>query len=165
MGKSIHFALLKEVQSRIRALRLDGLSEESVLVRWTPLFQDVGGRIEKNFSFPAIVVSPVGQEQITPATNERDDWGMPVLIAMAAQLGEVKATAASEEDLDRNLFWRERLLKTFPTKSLTTSDPAVEYRTCNVEPGPIVDWPKLQLEKIYTGYLVFRFKTRRDRTE
>lgn len=162
MGQSIHYALLEEVQRRVIALNLDGLEESSVLVRWTPLMKDVGGRSEKNFPYPAIVVCPVGQEQIIPVTNREDDWGIPVLLAIAAQQSAVKATEAAQEDLDRNLYWRERLLKAFRPQTIWTSKPTVEFHNCRVEPGPIVDWPKLALDQIYTGYLVVRFFTRVD---
>lgn len=155
------------LQTRIQALTLTGVASASVLVRWTPFFGDVGNASDKAIADPAILICPVGQEQILLATNRREDHGYPVLIAFADQTQVVKHSTAMVANMSRNLLWRETVIRSLLMVNqtpLTLVSPVVTFHRAQVEPGPIVDWQRFKLNETYTGYIVARFFTRDDRT-
>src|SRR5574341_1018524 len=120
---AVHYELCLAVQSTLQGFAFAGIPSSQIYLRKFPT--DRGG-----ITLPAIVVSHPGVETVLPGTNERDDWGYPVVVSLIST-GNQSLTVSNTE-----LLWREQVRKLFHYKRLST--PAVNY-VCEVEPGPIVD--------------------------
>lgn len=90
--------------------------------------------------------------------NINDEWGWPVLIAIAAQ---------SQRDLsfnaDRYGYWRETIIARYITRRFSISDPATDFHACHVEPGPVVDWDRWAKDGTFASWFILRFFKKKQR--
>ncbi len=143
----MHYECCLAVQSTIQVFGLAGIPSGQVYLR--KFITDRGGTI-----LPAVIVAHPGIETVLPGTNERDDWGYPVVVALVS-VGNQDLTVSNTE-----LLWREQVRKLFHNKRLAT--PAVNY-VCLVEPGPIVDLSYFHDQNVTVSTMTVRCITREDR--
>lgn len=155
---SIHYALQLGVQATIVGIvgqgSLPGVAADSVLVRKVPYAGDVGNT--RLFALPAVLIFPGPTETIEPTagTNQRDDYGYPVVLAVVA------ADDSPSANHNQYLAWREVMIRQFQHRRFTIDAPAVTFYDCVVEPGPIVDWSRWAGDNRFVTVFTLRFFTR-----
>jgi len=127
--ESTHYQILEAVQSRIIAVNLDEVGA-NVLIRKIPTER---GNDDSTYSYPVIMVSPMGTEQLRGGTNLRDDVGYPVLISILAKNNQ----DLTETNLNKFLLWRERLSAAFRGDQQLQLTGLQVHKT-NVEAGPVL---------------------------
>lgn len=151
---SIHYLLLQAIQARIIAVNLTDVGS-NVLIRKIPTErgQDVG-----TLTYPAVIVSPLGTEQLPGGTNARDDIGYPVLVSILATNNQ----DLTSNNLNKFLLWREQISKAFRgDQQLVTGGDWNAHRT-KVEPGPILS-PSAVWNNLYQCSLTVRCEARQTR--
>lgn len=129
---STHMLCMEAIQTQIRALDLSGLDDANVVIVKLPL----ADRVKEQAivaAYPAILISPFGQEQMDPlaGTNLRDDIGYPVVCSIVAADNQ-----ALQSNLDTYLDWRQSLREEFHNSRLAGAVSTVF--NAYVEPGPVV---------------------------
>lgn len=127
--ESTHYQILEAVQSRIIAVNLDEVGA-NVLIRKIPTER---GNDDSTYSYPVIMVSPMGTEQLRGGTNMRDDVGYPVLISILAKNNQ----DLTDTNLNKFLLWRERLSSAFRGDQQLQLTSLQVHKT-NVEAGPVL---------------------------
>lgn len=141
----IHKRIMDGVCDAIKSLSLTGIDNTSIVVRKTP-----DGR---GLTLPAIVVAPGSNETSTQnaGTNNRDDVGYPVVVAIFAQDNRDYTTNHA-----RYLQWRETIAKAFRNQRLTGVS---EVMRCNVEQGSVID-QRAFYENYLASFFTLRFIAR-----
>lgn len=151
---SIHFLLLQAIQARIIAVNLTEVGS-NVLIRKIPTER---GHDSSTYTYPAVIVSPMGSEQLGGGTNARDDIGYPVLVSILAKNNQ----DLSETNLNKFLLWRELISKAFRgDQQLVTGGDWNAHRT-KVEPGPVLS-PTAVWNNQYQCSLTVRCEARQTR--
>ena len=119
---SIYQQILEAVVTKLKALPLGGIAEDSIILRKIPTNREFDRGL---LTLPGIIVSPWRGESETGGTNLRDDVVYPVIVDLVQ-----KSNEDQEENLPRFLLWRERILKAFRHQRLSGVD---EVMTCSVE--------------------------------
>src|SRR5262249_27966541 len=113
--ESLHLRCLAAAQARIRALALDGLASDRVVIMKVPLERPLVGA--DGLGLPAIVLSP--RHEASPAsegTNAQDDVRHDVLVAIFDRDNQEPTLAAN---LDRHLLWRQQIARAFRNQRLS----------------------------------------------
>lgn len=151
---SIHFLLLQAIQARIIAVNLADVGS-NVLIRKIPTER---GHDSETYPYPAVIVSPLGTEQLPGGTNVRDDIGYPVLVSILAKNNQ----DLSETNLNKFLLWRELIAKAFRgDQQLVTGGDWNAHRT-KVEPGPVIS-PSAVWNNLFQCSLTIRCEARQTR--
>jgi len=147
--EAVLFQCLTAVQSRIQTLALSGIANQSVVVRKVP--------DDKNITKPAVVIAPLGRETLDPAdgTNNRDDVGYPILVALLD--GDNQNPTSNH---DRNLLWREKIRRAFHNQRLPGVDAII---TAFVEPLPVTDAAAWFERNTFVTAMLLRFISREPR--
>lgn len=151
---SMHFLLLQAIQARIIAV---GLAEvgSNVLIRKIPTER---GLDSGQIVYPAVIVSPLGTEQLPGGTNVRDDVGYPVLVSVLAANNQ----DLTENNLNKFLLWRELIAKAFRgDQQLVTGGDWNAHKT-KIEPGPVIS-PSAVWNNLYQCSLTIRCEARQTR--
>jgi hypothetical protein len=127
--ESTHYQILEAVQSRIIAVNLDEVGA-NVLIRKIPSER---GNDDSTYSYPVVMVSPMGTEQLRGGTNLRDDVGYPVLVSILARNNQ----DLTETNLNKFLLWRERLSAAFRGDQQLQLTSLQVHKT-SVEAGPVL---------------------------
>ena len=166
---STHYRLLVAVGEDIKttligAGLMPGHSASRVIVRKVPYVSDIGtpkSGSTKTYALPAIVVCPGVNEQFLFGTNERDDIGYPVNVLL------LDADSSPDNMTDQHLGWRERITERYihPKHYFVAPSPAgdIVFHDCNIEPGPIVDYPRWIGMEMFVSLIGLRFFTRHSR--
>lgn len=155
-SESIQFQILEAVQSVVQGLALPGIGSNVVLLK-VPVTDDFGEN--RTYEFPACLVSPA--RDATEAmfrqgsTNESNDIGYPVSVQFVD--GDNRD---QEANFNRNLQWRQDVIRTFEHKRLSGVD---EVYLGQVDPGIIVSSAQFQRQYWVSG-VGLRFFTREPRT-
>ena len=161
---SIEYGLLAKVQTDIKALitggTITGIATDSVLLRKVPSDRDFNSNPGTNeYAYPGILICPAPLGiSLEPRTNASDTWGFPVLITSVAQ-DDQDVTS----NLDLYLGWGEKIVAAFVTKGLVTTDPATTFNSCEIDPGPPVNWDRW-LKGVFSNFVILRFFTSRIRS-
>lgn len=151
---SVFEQCLQAVQTQIRALKLPGVSDDSVVVRSVPSAREF--IVDGALALPAVVISPFGREQVESlaATNRTDTISYPVLVTMIA--------ADNRRAQDRRslyLTWREYVSRAFRHQRL---EGVGRVLTCLIEPEPVVAVDAWQ-RNVWQSAIVLRFLARESR--
>ena len=122
MPVSFHGKICEAVRDKVQKLDLDGLK--------TVELQKII-RHREDDKLPACYISHEGIETITTATNESNDVGYPVIVALVV---------AENQDLeyeDQPLLWRKQIRDAFHEKPMPLADGRVWQ--CLWEPLAIID--------------------------
>ena len=147
--EAVLFQCLTAVRSRSQTLALSGVANQSVVVRKVP--------DDKNITKPAVVIAPLGRETLDPAdgTNNRDDVGYPVLVALLD--GDNQNPTSNH---GRNLLWREKIRRAFHNQRLPGVDAII---TTFVEPLPVTDAAAWFERNTFVTAMLLRFISREPR--
>lgn len=159
---SQHNGLLVGVHAELVDLAgstLPGISAVNIVERLVPAAKDIGSGEGKTYGLPALLLFPGANERFTPAMNQSNDIGYPIVVAVIE--GQTNATLGLTENKDRYLYWREVIINHFINQYFTISSPACVFHECLVEPGPIIDWAKWGAEGLRVGSFTLRFFTRK----
>lgn len=146
-------SLLLQVQTVIRNLGLEEISDDSIVVRKFPTNREIN---KGGLNMPAIIISPFRAEKISPVegTNSKDDVVYPVLVDLVHSSNENQTSNVSEW-----LWWREVILKKFRHQRL---DGINEALTCTVEPLNVYN-PAVFAKGYDHSAIVLNFRVREDR--
>lgn len=147
---SLHYRCMTSAQSIVNMLTLTGLS--TVVLRRFPWV-----RAEEEANKPMVIIAHPGSETMRPneGTNQRDDVGYPVLVAVYDRDAQ-----ANDSDLDKYLLWRQQLARSFRHNTELPALPEIT-RTI-VEPGRIVE-PAEYVNGVLYSPLLVRFISREPR--
>ena len=149
---SVHYRCLLAAQARIQSLNI--FDVDSVRVRKLPL--DRGFKPDnKDFELPAVILSPMGQETMGPATNLRDDVAYPVVITLIFK-HNVGRHQELEQDIEPFLKVRERLARAFRSQRLNG---VPEIYMTNVEANSIYS-PEAFSFGVWAGFMTLKFVSR-----
>jgi hypothetical protein len=146
---SVHFQILEAVQDRIRSLNI--FNESSVRLRLIPIDRDFGK--DGTYELPALILSPLGQEIMAPATNYRDDVFYPVAVSMFCSSDY--SVQDLENQIDQWLTIRERIAKAFRFQRVDVDG----VWNCLIEPNAITDPAHFGTSR-RVGYMVLKFVSR-----
>jgi len=148
---AVHSDCIDAVQAAIQSIGLTGLPNDQVYAFKFPFDRESMG-----LRFPAVHVSlPFSEvEQVLGGTNERDDWGYPVLVTIVTLSNQ--STAIPVDVLN----WRQNIRKKFHNQRLSAVSAVY---TCKVEPRAIVDL-SLFGDNYDVSYLLVRCITREARS-
>jgi len=167
VADSTYYAILLEVQNKIRGLNLTAIPADNVKIAKVEHYRET---IEPGI--PGIHCITLGSENIAinGGTNERDDIGYPVGILMfdtdRQDTGDglpADAMPGTQDEafrFDEKLSWRQRIIKAFNNQRLTLSAGHPNVHRCTIEPADIVrptDWLEANL---WIGQFVIRCWTR-----
>jgi UDP:flavonoid glycosyltransferase YjiC (YdhE family) len=148
-AESTHYDILVAVAAAIKALALEGVPANQVVVRKAPY----GADLQK----PALVVWPGGREDFRgPASNsDAREVGYPVAVTYVPASPQESGLTAKE------LAWRAAIVKRFE------DGPAVKIADqewpAQVEPGDIIDAQLFQTTGWFVGTVLLRFWGMQDR--
>jgi hypothetical protein len=168
---SVYYSILEAVHSAIQDIGLEAIEDENI-----ELIKVYNERETVVPGLPGVLVYPLGPENInvTEGTNERDDIGYPVAVAILDQDRQQSDTglpADAEEGtqdqsfrFEEKLIWREQIRKEFINQrlTLTGATPNCTNR-CTLEPQAVVNTEDWLATNIWISVLVFRFWTRETR--
>jgi len=154
VGDSVHDRCLRAVQSKIQSLLLPGVANDSIRVRKIPELRDFVGK-NPLYSWPALLISPFGQETNVVATNVRDDVGYPVVISLIVD-AEAQKNQDFEKRIEPYLKARETIARAFRYQRLAG---VPEIWNTNIKPGAIYS-PEVITSGIWAGYMNFEFVSR-----
>lgn len=147
MPTSIHYSILTAVRDTVRGLDLVGITDANCAVTLLPL---VDRLIKANsLKLPAVVISPVGSELMTNATNDGDDVGYPVTVAIV----QSAEAADLQTNLQKYLYWREAIRAAFSGKRL---EGVGTVWTLRVEPAPVVSLDAWINSNLFVSGLIVR---------
>jgi len=133
MADSVHESILEKVVSEIEGLSLEDMAPNNVLVTDVPVGEGV-----YYSGYPAICVSPIGNEQIVPSegNNKQDAIGYPVLISIVD--GANKRQQAVSRD--RRLLYRQQIIDHFiENNQVSWGVSGVDEANIHIETGSIID--------------------------
>lgn len=154
VGDSVHDRCLRAVQAKIQSLQLPGIPNDSIRVMKIPQMRAFVGDA-KLYDFPALLISPTGQETNVVATNLRDDVGYPVAISLAVG-AELQKNQDYEARIEPYLKARESIARAFRYQRLAG---VPEIWNTNIKPGAIYS-PEVIQAGIWAGYMTFEFVSR-----
>lgn len=108
---------------------------------------------DRSATLPFVMIAPAGVETVEPYSNERELYGYPVAVAVAAASNQDHELDTDDEEY---LRWRELILLKFVGKRLGVTD-VVEARPCRVEPGPVLDPALWQSANLWVQFFTLRF--------
>lgn len=148
--ESVHFRCLEAVRARILLCDLDGLSDDSIVIRQLPSDR---GFDDGTYELPGIVISQIGVENQSPGegTNHRDDVQYPVTITVLAGGNQDLV-----ENQEKYLKWREQINRALRNQRLAGVG---EIYRVTVTPGPIVS-PNAAWNNYYHSQLIVRCVSR-----
>lgn len=157
MADSVHYQCATNVHTAIVALALPLPTSGNLPDAQKYLRKVLSDRL---VTLPAVVVflPPLG-EQVLGGTNERDDWGYPVGVAIMAASNQDDGLDTDDEEY---LRWRELIRKTFHQKRGITT-PAEVYKTV-WEPAAVIDMGLWQQQNLWVQGGVVQCVTREART-
>ena len=155
MPDSKHYQCLVATQTKIRSLNL--IDSNSVRIRLLPIDRDFGNGTDTQYGFPAIILSPLGQEVIQPATNLRDDVAFPVTVSF------VDSSDLTIQEMEQNindwLSMRDTIVKAFSQQRLPNVSGVWK---CDVEAQQIIS-PENFGRSRRVGFLTLKFVSREER--
>lgn len=156
MADSIHYQCCQQVQAAIQGLALP-LPAGGTLPSGRVYLRKV--LTDRDVTLPAVIVFlPPMAEAALGGTNERDDWGYPVGVAIVSPSN---ADYGLDTDDEEYLRWRELIRKAFHEKRGITT-PAEVYRTL-WEPAPVIDYGAWEAQNLWVQGGVIRCVTREAR--
>lgn len=114
-------------------------------------------------SLPAILVGPLGAEEIDPKKGVvgRDDIVYPIVIAI---LDSADQANKSKDDGETYWKWRQKLRRRFMHHSIPiTGDPKVSTIVATVKPFPIVDQKAWTQQDLFVSALLVKPEFREPR--
>lgn len=143
---SLHKKCLDAILSEIQGMDLTGIDDASVHLLPVPTNRsaDIGGS-DRSITYPCIVVAPFGVETIGGPENQADDITYPCVVVI------VDKSETALANLDRNLYWRERLIDWFHENRF----PAISNSSHSVvQPLAIVDDRLFMNDKVWSSAIL-----------
>lgn len=157
MADSVHENILEKVVSEIESLGLEDMTPSNVLVTDVPVGEGAYYR-----GYPAICVSPVGNEQIVPTegNNLQDAIGYPVLISIVDGANKKQESVSR----DRRLLYREKIIDHFiENNGISWGVSGVDEVNVHIETGSIIDPAAWFDQNLNLSTIVLRCKTLKTR--
>jgi hypothetical protein len=152
---SILYQAMTAVQTTIKALNLDGLDSDCVVLQKVAVQRD-------ELVLPAVVIAPGPSIPQGRGTNVRDDWQRSVLVAIFQ--ADNQDHADSNEDLDRYLLWQEQIEHAFVSQPLTMASTTYgNVLECSIAPHNNLEFLHFKNNLLVTAFFV-QVKTRETRT-
>jgi hypothetical protein len=153
---SVYLECLRAAQARIRLLALPDVASSSVVVKKIPIDRLIK-QSPSALPLPCILLTP-RRETMDPkqGVTSKDDVVYQVLCSMLAADNQEPTL---EANLDRQLYWRERIAKAFRNQRLPGVDSIV---ISSVEPQDVVV-PRLWTNNVMGSGLVLKFTSREPR--
>jgi hypothetical protein len=145
---SVMSRVLTAVVTGIEALSLSGITNANIKRQWRP-------QAYPGDTYPLVTVcpAPLGESMPSHLTGT-DHIGYPVLVSIMDNMNQ-----DIDENLQRNLLWRERIIKAFRHQGLSS---IAEVLTCEVEFHAIVS-PTWYAKNLWYSAFVLRFLARQSR--
>jgi hypothetical protein len=151
---SIYYQILQAVQTAIQALSLE-LPSAGTLPAGQVYLRKV--LTDRDVTAPCVIVfQPPAAESMLDGTNERDDTGYPVGIAIVSVSNQ---DYAFDSDDDPYAKWRQRIRRRFNNVRIAVDQ---VYR-CLWEPSPLIDYGLWQQSNIWVQGGVIRVVNRETR--
>jgi hypothetical protein len=149
--------IIKAVVSRLQVMNFQGTAASAGGIAPSSIYDQVVP-IDKGFVLPALAVTLEGtKETIVAATNQRDDYGWLVNVAIlddsAVLAGDYKSARG------KYLRWRQQISRAFMSQRLAG---VPDVFNCKVEPAVVVN-PKFPQAKYFVSGLGLRFFAREGR--
>lgn len=135
MAQSVLYGILTEIQSQIQALNLSGIPSANVQIVAVPV--DAIKSLVESKGFPAVIIAAFGGEGIVASSNLRDDVTYHVVVVACDSNKRDGEQPGDRQtlDLDRRLYWRERIRAAVSNQRLT----AAIGMQVKVNPGAIAE--------------------------
>lgn len=168
---SPHAAAAHAVQTKIVSLlgtKIVGVVADSVRCRKVPGAVDYASAVQAGMhQYPGILVVYGDKERDFGGLNDRDDIGYPVLVVFASKDVDGQGRCDLENNDDQYLTWRKVVDDTFRNQPFSVTNYAplnpLQFQTCMMERGPIVDWARWQKDQIFVGAMTLVFVLRKQR--
>lgn len=142
MPGSLHFQILEQIQTEVRALSLTDMPDAHVVIQSVPNDKPPSWQ-----GTPGVSITPLGQESLAASTAVADDIGYPVSLFVID---------AAEQDpdtrLDKWLTWRETLFDHFTETRLGNVGGLVQTIT-KATFGTVIDPAAWQTRGLMVGRL------------
>ena len=81
---SVYEGCLTNTRLEILGLNLDGIDDSNLIIRTVALQKDIQGdaQFPGKTKLPGIIIAPFARESVIVATNDKDDIGYGVLVAI-----------------------------------------------------------------------------------
>lgn len=132
---SVHMRILVQIRTDIRALNLSWVTPDQIVIVPVP----EAAPIYVDDKHPALSISPVGREVFGDGTNESDDIGYPVTLAIHDAAHGNDAQESVDAWLDTRLVWREELIDKYSHARISGITGTANAFDTVIEPGPVFD--------------------------
>lgn len=158
MANAVYYDVIAAVQTAIQGLSLL-LPDTTVLPSARVYKRKV--LTDRNMTLPAVCVfMPPAGEMADGGTNESDDWGHAVGVAIIAASNQ---DYELDSDDDYLLTWRQRIRRLFHNVRLAGFT-AVRQKTCRWEPAAVIEYGAWQEDNLWVQGGIVRVPTREPRT-